>query len=95
MRPLLATALFALSIASVNPSWAEKVNVRLSLPTMNCPSCPIAVKTALKNIDGVSAMAVNYRTQSALVTFDDSKTTVDALIAATTNAGFPATVVEH
>lgn len=52
------------------------------------------VKKALSRIEGVSDVAVNYPKRQALVIFDDSKTTVDALTRATTDAGYSSTVKE-
>lgn len=62
------------------------------LPTMNCAMCPITVKKALTKVDGVSRAEVSYEDKEAMVTFDDEKTSADALIEATTNAGFPSTI---
>lgn len=63
--------------------------VTLSVPSMNCSACPITVKTALQRVDGVQKVAVTYEPKEAVVTFDDAKTTVDRLRAATANVGFP------
>ena len=38
---------------------------------------------------GVAKVVVSYANKTAVVTFDDSKAAVRALIAATTNAGYP------
>ena len=38
---------------------------------------------------GVASTAVSYERKDATVTYDDAKTNVDALIKATTNAGYP------
>ena len=40
-------------------------------------------------VTGVTKVAVSFKTKSAVVTFDDQKTTVAALLAAPTNAGYP------
>ena len=37
----------------------------------------------------MSKVAVSIEDKTAVVTFDDSKTQVDALVKATTNAGYP------
>jgi len=61
---------------------------------MNCSACPITVRTALQRVDGVEKVAVTYEPKEAVVTFDDAKTTVDKLRAATANAGFPSLLKE-
>lgn len=76
------------------PVWAKPSTVRLSVPTMNCPVCPITVKKALTKVPGVSAAAVSLDKRQATVTFDDAKTSVEALLRATREAGYPSTLVE-
>jgi len=40
-------------------------------------------------VPGVAKAIVSYEDKTAVVTFDDAKTAVPALISATTNAGYP------
>lgn len=54
-----------------------------------CPSCVFIVRGALSEVDGVAAVDVSAETGTAIVTFDDAKTDITALTAATTNAGYP------
>lgn len=49
----------------------------------------ISVQRSLTKIQGVSKAEVSLKQAEAVVTFDDAKTTVDALTKATANAGFP------
>ena len=42
-------------------------------------------------VPGVAKVVVSYTRKTAIVTFDDTKTAVPALTAATTNAGYPST----
>lgn len=71
---------------------AKTRSISLDLPTMNCRMCPVTVKKALSQLEGVSAVDVNFEKKIADVTFDDDKTNVSELIEATTNAGYPATI---
>lgn len=89
MRKYLVLATWAL-VAS--PLWAATQTITLSIPGMNCPTCPITVKKALNRVDGVSHIDVNLRRREAHVTFDSTKATVEDLARASRNAGFPATV---
>lgn len=68
---------------------AAPKTVELSVPGMNCASCPITVKKSLHKLDGVTKTVVNLDERIALVTFDDAKTNIQALIRATTDAGYP------
>jgi len=92
MNKLLAV--IVLTIISI-PVWAASKTVALSVPTMDCPVCPITVKKALSNVNGVSDATVNFDKRQAIVTFDDTKTNVDTLTDATKNAGYPSALAEN
>ncbi len=73
-------------------AFAGEQTVKLSVPGMYCASCPFIVQSAISAVDGVEQVEADLETRTATVTFDDGATTVDAIIAASTNAGYPATV---
>ena len=79
--------------ALTSPLWAATQTVTLSVPDMSCSACPITVKTALNKVPGVNKTDVNLDRREAKVTFDDAKTSVEALRLATKDAGYPSTVV--
>jgi len=85
-------ALVALSAALATPAWADLKTVALSVPGMTCAACPITVKRALSNVDGVRKAEVSFENREAVVTFDDTKTNVEALTKATAGAGYPSSV---
>jgi mercuric ion binding protein len=66
--------------------------VTLDVQNMTCAVCPITVKKALEKVPGVSAVKVSFEKHSALVTFDPDQTGPEALVQATTDAGYPSTV---
>ncbi|GAA0560157.1 mercury resistance system periplasmic binding protein MerP [Halomonas salifodinae] len=74
------------------PVWAAMQTVTISVPGMTCAACPITVKVALNRVDGVSQVEVSYANLEAVVTFDDTRTSVEALTEATANAGYPSTL---
>ncbi len=76
-------------IALSAPAWASPKTVTLNVSGMTCEACPITVKKALQRVPGVSKISVLYEKRQVVVTFDDSKTNADALVKATTNAGYP------
>jgi mercuric ion binding protein len=84
--------LVAIAVTLSTPAWAATKTVTLSVPGMTCAGCPITVKTALSKVAGVEKTEVNFEQREAIVTFDDTQTTVDALTKATENAGYPSTV---
>lgn len=89
MKKLFAS--FALA-ALVAPVWAATQSVTLAVPGMTCSACPITVKKALSKVDGVSKAEVSYEKREAVVTFDNTKTTVEKITDATEDAGYPSSV---
>jgi periplasmic mercuric ion binding protein len=76
--------------AMVAPAWAAERTVTLSVPGMTCAACPITVKKALTKVEGVVQVQVSFAEREAVVTYDDARTSVAALVEATANAGYPA-----
>ncbi|HEJ4025657.1 TPA: mercury resistance system periplasmic binding protein MerP, partial [Pseudomonas aeruginosa] len=66
--------------------------ITLSVPGMTCAACPITVKKALTKVEGVTKAEVSYEKREAIVTFDDAKTSAQALTKATEDAGYPSSV---
>jgi mercuric ion binding protein len=87
IKSLLAGASVALIL--VAPAWASPKTVTLNVSGMTCAACPITVKKALEKVGGVSKVEVRFEKKQVLVTFDDAKTNTDALVKATTDAGYP------
>ncbi len=87
IRNLLAAVIVQLVL--VASAWASPQTVTLNVSGMTCPACPITVKKALEKVAGVSKVEVRFEKKQVLVTFDEAKTNTDALVKATTNAGYP------
>lgn len=85
-----ASCLFLAAAAST--ALAAPRTVTLSVPGMTCAACPFTVKKALTRVAGVSKAEVSYERREAVVTFDDTKTTVQKLTKASADAGYPASV---
>lgn len=86
---LLASAA-AVALLTAVPALAAERTVMLTVENMTCSLCGPTVKKALMRVGGVSKVAVATDKGTATVTFDDAQATIEALIAATTNAGYPA-----
>jgi len=67
-------------------------SVLLDMQNMTCAMCKFTIKKALQGVEGVEEADVDYDSKTASVTFNPQKTSVDALIKATTDAGYPATL---
>ena len=89
MLTSLAAMLVGLGLLASPTAFGAERTVALAVQNMYCAACPLTVKGSLEAVAGVSRVVVSYAEKTAVVTFDDAKTTVPALIAATTNAGYP------
>lgn len=74
---------------------AEVQSVVLSVPGMNCPACPITVMVAIKRVEGVKSVNVNFESKLAEVSYDDQLTNISDLQEAAKNVGFPSNVIRH
>jgi mercuric ion binding protein len=90
MMKLLSVVVVVILLAS--PAWAASKTITLTVSNMTCATCPITVKKALTRVAGVSKVTVDFDKKEAVVTFDDARATVAALIKATRDAGYPSTV---
>ena len=80
----------AISVALANAdAWAATRQVTLSVPSMDCATCPVTIRVALLKVPGVTRAVVSYARRNAVVTFDDTRTDVAALTRATDAAGYP------
>ena len=89
MAKSFTATFFGLSLLVSSSAFAGEKTVTLAIKNMYCSACPITVKSSLEAVPGVAKAVVSYEDKTAVVTFDDAKTGVPALISATTNAGYP------
>lgn len=75
--------------ATSTAGFAADKTVTLKVEGMTCESCPYMVKKAVKKLKGIQKIDVTLATQKAVVSFDDSQTSLEAITKATANAGFP------
>ncbi len=94
MRHILATALCTVMLLFGGGTLAAEQMVTLAVENMTCFSCPYIVKKSLTGIDGVKAVDVSFEEKKAVVQYDDARTNVEALTAATTKYGFPSSVIK-
>jgi len=92
MKKIVIAAITATLFAAAGVAWATTRTVQLAVDKMTCAVCPITVRKALERVPGVSAVEVSFERKEATVTYDDQRTSVEALIEAATNAGYPARV---
>ena len=83
----------SIAVAASTASEPRNASARIatfSVANLTCPTCPIAVKTAMQRVAGVRSVKVDFQTKRATVVFDPKVTNVAAIAAASTNAGYPA-----
>ncbi len=91
----LMTGFIFTSMAPAQPPEQIQNNnqsVMLDMQNMTCAMCKFTIKKALQGVEGVKTVEVDSDKKTASVIFNSQKTTIEALIKATTNAGYPATV---
>ena len=85
-------SVLVLAAAFSAPAFAAPQTVTLAVPGMTCAACPFTVKQSLSKVKGVTKTDVSFEKKLAIVSFDNEKTSIQALTKATTDAGYPSTV---
>ena len=70
---------------------SDQQTITLDIQNMTCTLCQFTIKKALKNVAGVQQVTVDYDSKTAIVIINPGETNSEALIKASTNAGYPAT----
>ena len=89
MSKLSVSAALIVSVLASPAAFAAEKTITLTVQHMTCAACPSTVKASLQRVPGVTNVVVSLEDKTAIVTYDDSKAGVDALVKATTNAGYP------
>ena len=81
-------------LAALSPAQAVERTVVLSVENATCALCAPIVRMSLERVVGVLSVEVvedyaMWPPVAATIVYDDAATSVDDLIAATTNAGYP------
>ena len=82
----------AVQLKNQNQQQELVKKVTLDMQNMTCALCKITIKKALQGVEGVQKVNVDFDSKTAEVVFDPQKTNTDALIKATTNVGYPASI---
>lgn len=93
MKNVFLAIVFGLSLSAALPAMSAEQTVSMSVEKMTCALCPVTVRIAMERVDGVQNVEVDYDDKTAIVTFDDTKTTVADVAQASTDVGYPATLV--
>lgn len=66
--------------------------VTLDVPGMFCATCPFTVRKSLEKLPGISEVKTSLETRTAIVEYDSKKVSIEKIMKATTDAGYPSTV---
>ena len=94
MKLILALAILATTVMFTVPSTAAEQTIKLSVPGMNCASCPYMVEQAISKVDGIKSVEATMDDRTATVIFDDVLATVSEIQAATASIGYASTIIQ-
>lgn len=95
---LLTTTAGAQQTATAPPAAAvaapSQQAARIGVEGMSCALCPATVKAAMSRVAGVIDVRVDYRSATAEVVFDPTRTDPLTIAAASSAIGYPARPIE-
>jgi mercuric ion binding protein len=92
MIRILANVSVVVTLLASGATSAAERTVTLTFDNMYCEACPYIVNQSLARVPGVENVKLSFEQKAAIVTYDDQKTTLDALTSATAQAGYPSRV---
>ncbi|MCZ6502073.1 MAG: cation transporter [Gammaproteobacteria bacterium] len=99
MKYQIETLLALCALIFTITAWADQATtMNLAVETfavenMTCAACPITVRKAMENVEGVKKVTVDIKSNTAIAEFDNSQTDANEIAMAATNVGFPTSVV--
>jgi len=87
-RQLVPALLLALTVACGSAITAKEAEIKT--PTLQCSSCEVTVKNAVKKVDGVQSVAVDADNKVVRVAYAEGGTDVNQLESAIAKAGYQA-----
>lgn len=89
----MKSLLLACALCAALPAWSAEKTATLAIPNMNCATCPITIKLALTRFPGVLGVRSDLNTKTTIVQYDERRIQLEQILRATTDAGFPSSVV--
>ncbi|WP_126247963.1 mercuric transport protein MerTP [Chitinophaga pollutisoli] len=74
--------------AAVHSIADNKLQARFTIQGMTCASCEAHVNNEISKVPGVLTYATSFKARNSVVTFDPSKTNIDAISAAIGKTGY-------
>ena len=89
---LSLTAIPSVSGQTAATQVATAQSATFAVENMTCALCPVTVKKAMEKVTGVQSVRIDFDASTATVVFDPTVTSVEAIAAASADAGYPAAV---
>lgn len=97
---LLTLGIVGLSTVDIPRAQAQSTDAAtvtqsatFAIENMTCALCPVTVRKAMEGVPGVKSVSANFEEKTATVVFDPRVTDTAAIVAASTDAGYPAHTV--
>ena len=72
--------------------FAAPTETTLKVEHMDCPTCPVVVRAALYDLEGVDEVNVSMEEKTVDIKYDNEIVSEESLARTVTNVGFPAMV---
>ncbi len=97
LKAIIFTAILS-GIAAGFPTSAiaaatGEVTTQFKIEKMNCALCPITVRKSMEKVSGVKQVEVDYEMKIATVIFDPAMTSKKQIADASTDIGYPASIL--
>jgi mercuric ion binding protein len=86
------TVISSVSAQTAATQVAAAQSATFVVGNMTCALCPVTVKKAMERVKGVQSVRIDFAAKTATVVFDPAVTSIEAIAAASTDAGYPAAV---
>ncbi|MGY6631947.1 MAG: heavy-metal-associated domain-containing protein [Wenzhouxiangella sp.] len=86
-------AFILLALATSAQAAQAEQQVVLSVDNMVCVSCEMRIENAMTAVEGVTSVKADAETKTVRISFDHQKTSIETILAASDEAGYPAEVV--
>lgn len=92
---LLACVLLLALLGANALAEEQSETAQLAIPNMVCMSCEMQVEHAVMQVTGVSGIEFDGEAKTAIVRFDAAETSLDTILQACEDAGYPASLIEE
>lgn len=94
MKRLGILSALVISFSITGNALAGERTVELAVNNISCIAFAYEAREAIAAVPGVNRVKIYMASGVAVVTFDDARTTPDAIVAASAEAGYPARLAD-